>query len=177
MIVTINVFGPPFLDGIRSNKDWTLIVIMNGDLSKGKTNLFKERFIHFTCQHVLDKAIYLASVDERVTVFFADEIANRWCCLLRVQSSLWLINAWLGQQPNWNLCRPWGFQHYCHLCRQDGHSPTPSMRYFPSCRYAGHRAAILQVLWPLLQEGHILTQNSWVFFKWHHSWTMCFKDT
>jgi len=40
-----------------------------GTVPKGKPNSSKRDFIHFTCQHVSDKAMYSASVDERVTIF------------------------------------------------------------------------------------------------------------
>jgi len=43
MIVNVNVFGFLLLDRVRANKDQALIVFMYGDLSEGKTNLFKER--------------------------------------------------------------------------------------------------------------------------------------
>ena len=69
MILNVNVFGSPFLDGVRSDEINPMLSPLMGTVPKGKPNSSKRDFIHMICRHMSDSAMYSASVDERATVF------------------------------------------------------------------------------------------------------------
>jgi len=103
----------------------TLLLAQTGVSDKGKPSLLISDWIQLTCQQVSDIAMYLASVDERVTVFWS------WACqlmmpLARVVKNLVVNQHLIRLDAQSKSVKPEGFlPFFCHrqycsvVCLQD----------------------------------------------------------